>query len=1017
MFSKKIASWFSVFLLILVIGSMPNPVAAGAPSQDVQSPQVPLYPDLTWKNQGESTKEITVSANGDALSLRGNAYQAKEMFEGAFPKKIYAYYSNTALAAMGWRSHNAYQDEAGTHLIFYHDSGFYLAVEYLRCAQVDYATCVHLWVSEPASNAIFIAGKEQASAQITPNSTSFSKLTPEIGAVNINPNSLTLTWQTYTPTPIKYSYCIKADEPCPDNDPEWTGTFLNTSVSLNDLQANKLYYWQVKAITCDTCTPKTFVYANGGTWWTFSTTYLVVNISGNAGVAGAILIYTDGNLKTVTADGGGNYSLPVSFNWSGSVTPARDGFVFSPSSRSYSSLKTDQTAQNYTAVATGRIISGNTGTPNTTLVYVDGVTKVSTSDGAGNYSISVPNGWSGTITPAKAGFTFTPTNRTYTNVTSDQPNQNYAAQATVYKISGNAGASGVTLSYTDGTPKTATSLADGSYELFVSANWSGTVIPSKTGFNFSPASRTYTNVNTSIISQNYTLTPVTFIISGNVGTPGAVLSYFDGVSKQVISDASGNYSLAVSYNWSGDVTPSKPAFAFTPNKRTYSNVLANFAGQNYTATDLSWVGSATITSSEAIVAVARPEAGSQYMTYNGFTQGSTTVFVPMLFKNAFGGSYKSALYIQNLDPANSANITIKFYDANGGLTCTFNDTIARQASKGYWLPALDCLGASWVGGAVIESGGSEPLAAIGRPHIGSEIMTYNGFSVGSTSAYVPMLFKGGFGGLYDAALYIQNVDPASIASITMKYYNESGNLTCTQTDTIAPRASKGYWLPSLSCLGTSWVGAVEITSSRNIVAVARPHIDTQITTYNSFQQGTSTAYIPAMAKNVTEGSNALNSAFYIQNIHPSATATVTMKFFAQNGTETCTATDTIQPLSSKGYWLPSLSCLGASWEGSVQITSTQNIVAVGRPHIGAEITTFNAASSGATTLYLPMLFKEAFGGTYNSTMVLTNSSASNATVNITFYDQNGGLTCVASNTIPGSGMLKLKLSAPGSTCP
>lgn len=1014
MFSKKITPWLSVILLVLALVSLPNPVGASAPNQDAQISEIPFYPDVTWEKQGETTREIAASANGDALSLRGSAYRAVETFEGVFPKAIYAYYSNTALAGLGWRSHNAYQDEAGTHLVFHHETGFYLVVEFLRCEQADYATCLHLWLSEPDSNAVFIAGKVQQNAQVTPASSSFSKLTPELGAVNVNPNSLNLTWQAYTPTPVKYSYCIRENAPCDENDPEWTSTFLNTSVSLTNLQTNKLYYWQVKAITCDTCTPKTFVYANDGTWWTFNTTYLVINISGNAGVTGATLVYTDGNLKTVTADGTGAYTLPVSYNWSGTVTPARDGFVFAPSSRSYSSLKTDQTAQNYTATATGRIISGNTGTPNATLVYVDGVTKVSTSDGAGNYSISVPNGWSGTITPAKAGFTFTPTNRAYSNVTSDQANQNYTAQQTTYKISGNAGGSGVTLSYFDGVPKTATSLADGSYELSVSANWSGTVTPSKTGFTFSPASRTYANVNANIISQNYTSTAITFTISGNVGTPGAILSYFDGVNKQVTSDASGNYSLTVSYNWTGDVTPSKTAFAFTPDKITYNNVLANFAGQNYTATDLSWVGSATITSDEAIVAVARPEAGTQYMTYSGFTQGSATVFVPMLFKNAFGGGYKSALYVQNLDPASSANLTIQFYDANGSLTCTFNDTIARQASKGYWLPSLDCLGASWVGGAVITSGGQH-LAAIGRPHIGSEILAYSGFSAGSLMAYVPMLFKDAFAGSYDAALYIQNVDPANTANVTMKYYDTSGSLTCTQTDTIAPRASKGYWLPSLSCLGTSWVGAVEITSSRNIVAVARPHINAQITTYNGFRQGSSAAYIPAMTKNVTEGSKTINSAFYIQNIDTSNSATVTMKYFAQNGTETCTDTDTIQPLSSKGYWLPSLSCLGASWEGSVQITSTQNIVAVGRPHIGTEITTFNAGSTGSTTLYLPMLFKWAFSSTYNSTIFLTNTSAANSPFSINFYDQDGNLTCAKNDTIPGLGALKLPLVS--GTCP
>jgi hypothetical protein len=1015
MSTKKLLSWLSM-LLILMLGSMPNPVFAMESGQDSKSPEIPFFPGLTWESQEKTTEQIALNTSGDALSLRGNAFQAKETFEGTFPKEIYRYYSNTELAVVGWVSHNAYQDEAGTHLIFHHDSGFYLIVEFLRCEQPDYATCVRLWMSEPESNAVFVAGQAQKQDQITPNSTSFSKISPELGAVNINPTSLTLTWQAYTPTPEKYSYCIKADAPCAENDPEWTGTFLNTSVALNNLEANKIYYWQVKAFTCSLCDPKTFVSANDGTWWTFNTTFMVVNISGNAGVAGATLIYTDGNVKTVTADGSGNYALPVAYNWSGTVTPAKAGFWFSPASRSYSNVKTDQIGQNYGATSIGRLISGNAGTANALLIYFDDVTKVATADGAGNYSISVPNGWSGSITPSKAGYTFTPSSRSYTNVTADTAGQNFTAQAITYKISGNVGAAGVTLSYTDGVAKTATSASDGAYELFVSANWSGTVTPSKTGYTFSPISRTYTNVNANILSQNYTPTAITYTISGNAGVGWAVLSYTDGANKTVMADGSGNYSLTVSYNWTGNVTPSKFAYLFNPATRSYSNVLGNFAGQDYTAIDLSWLGSVSIASSESLVAVARPEIGSQFMSYNGFTQGSTTVYVPMLFKNAFGGSYKSALYIQNLDSADSNDITIKFYDANGNLTCTFNDTIASLASKGYWLPSLGCLGTSWVGAAVVTSDNNKQTAAIGRPHIGSEIMTYNGFPAGSTSVYVPMLFRDAFGGSYDSALYVQNVDSSGTANVIMKYYDTSGNPTCTQTDTIAPLASKGYWLPSISCLGPSWSGAVQITSNINIVAVARPHIGAQITTYNGFRQGSNTAYVAMMTKNITEGSNTLNSAFYIQNINPSNLADVTIKFFDTAGAETCSQSDTIAPLSSKGYWLPSIACLNASWQGSVQITSTENIVAVGRPHIGAEITTFNAASSGATTVYLPMLFKWAFGGTYNSSIYLTNASpAGTATVTLDFYDANGNLTCTQSESIPGSGTLKLQL--PGSTCP
>ncbi|MCU0289217.1 MAG: BACON domain-containing protein, partial [Acidobacteria bacterium] len=49
-------------------------------------------------------------------------------------------------------------------------------------------------------------------------------------------------------------------------------------------------------------------------------------------------------------------------------------------------------------------------------------------DKFGVYSHSVPQGWSGTVTPSKQGYKFTPVSRTYSSIQSDRLNQNYSAQ-------------------------------------------------------------------------------------------------------------------------------------------------------------------------------------------------------------------------------------------------------------------------------------------------------------------------------------------------------------------------------------------------------------------------------------------------------------------------------------------------------------------------------------------------------------------------------------------------------------
>jgi len=45
----------------------------------------------------------------------------------------------------------------------------------------------------------------------------------------------------------------------------------------------------------------------------------------------------------------GTYSIPVSYNWSGSVKPSSLGFEFNPAKLLYSGLKVNKTQQNFQA--------------------------------------------------------------------------------------------------------------------------------------------------------------------------------------------------------------------------------------------------------------------------------------------------------------------------------------------------------------------------------------------------------------------------------------------------------------------------------------------------------------------------------------------------------------------------------------------------------------------------------------------------------------------------------------------
>jgi hypothetical protein len=169
----------------------------------------------------------------------------------------------------------------------------------------------------------------------------------------------------------------------------------------------------------------------------------------------------------------------------------------------------------------------------------------------------------------------------------------------------------------------------------------------------------------------------------------------------------------------------------------------------------------------------------------------------MLFNNAWG-SYNSAFYLQNTAGA-QATVTIRYYDNLGNLKCMKDDTIAPLASKGYWVPSATCdtgtLPDGWVGGVTVTS--TQPLVGVGRPHIGEQVTTYNGFTAGNASSFLPMLFNNAWGA-YNSAFYVQNTEN-SPATVTIKLYDTNGQLSCTRQDTVAALSTLGYWVPSIVC--------------------------------------------------------------------------------------------------------------------------------------------------------------------------------------------------------------------------
>jgi hypothetical protein len=211
-----------------------------------------------------------------------------------------------------------------------------------------------------------------------------------------------------------------------------------------------------------------------------------------SGLAGVTLSGLPGSPVT---NASGQYTTRVTSHWSGTATPTLTGYAFTPVNQSYANLTADQTNQDYTAVVVPTYTISGTVTYNGSPlagVILNGLPDYPVTNASGQYTAIVNEGWSGTATPRKSGYTFTPDLYGYTNITAPQTGH-YAASTIPYTITGTityngSGLSGVTLIGLPGNPVTD---ASGQYTADAHSGWSGIAMPSLAGYTFAPAVRSY----------------------------------------------------------------------------------------------------------------------------------------------------------------------------------------------------------------------------------------------------------------------------------------------------------------------------------------------------------------------------------------------------------------------------------------------------------------------------------------------------------------------------------------------
>jgi Bacterial Ig domain/Lysyl oxidase len=316
--------------------------------------------------------------------------------------------------------------------------------------------------------------------------------------------------------------------------------------------------------------------------------------------AGSTITVTQGanTIASATADGSGSYSITGLANGTYTVTPTKSGFTFSPASASVT-VNGGGVVANFAIVAPlTRAISGSV-TPaavgsGTTVTLSGDASASTTANSAGSYSFTGLQNGSYTVTPSKAGTSFTPANRAITINGSDVTGANFAVvtYGATGSISPASLGSGSSVTLSGPVSATVSANSSGSFSFTGLVNGSYSIAPNKAGVNFVPASLQFT-------INGASQTGLAFTASTNVANypdlsvmvpPGQISVSGTGASKiflythdtfnggsgplqiqPVYNEASGNYQgyqdvlRLVGNQWSvAHTTPVAAAFVFHP---------------------------------------------------------------------------------------------------------------------------------------------------------------------------------------------------------------------------------------------------------------------------------------------------------------------------------------------------------------------------------------------------------------------------------------------------------------------
>ena len=235
-------------------------------------------------------------------------------------------------------------------------------------------------------------------------------------------------------------------------------------------------------------------------------------------------------------------------------------------------------------------------------------------------------------------------------------------------------------------------------------------------------------------------------------------------------------------------------------------------------------GSGRIISDRNVAPVVTADGGGEILNaFPSYASGTTDdIALPSIYKDimSLGDSYSTAILIANFGDVD-ATVEIEYLPISGSYTVSGTDTVtvpahgSKNIDQRYDAPSITS--ATFIGGAVIKSTNSQPIAANVNLRGGSRYgFTFGSLIGGGTTAFAPIAYKdiSSSGYSWSSTIIVYNFDRSvGDATVNFTFYPASGTPIVDPTNyTVSDLSQFDLRYTTVIAADPTFIGAVKVTS-------------------------------------------------------------------------------------------------------------------------------------------------------------------------------------------------------------